>query len=113
MKYLLIITIILITFTSCSTKTSHSEFDFANIMAKNELWKEARMRWEKLIPVMPRSAKLHNNLAIVYEMMGEFKKAEKEYKTALKLSPNNSYIKSNYERFNKKGEKNVKKKNNK
>ncbi len=89
-------------FNSCSSKTAQSEFNFANIMAKNELWKEAVLRWERLTPNMNNSAKLHNNLAIAYERLGETKKAEEEYITALKLSPKNSFIKSNYDRFKKK-----------
>jgi len=89
-------------FNSCSSKTAQSEFDFANIMAKNELWKEALLRWEKLAQKMNNSAKLHNNLAIAYERLGDTKKAEQEYIAALKLSPKNSFIKSNYDRFKKK-----------
>ena len=90
---------ILILFMSCATRSVKSEFGFANMMAKNELWKEAQLRWEKLIPKMDKSAKLYNNLAIAYEIQGEFKKAESAYKTALKLAPKNSYIKDNYDRF--------------
>jgi Flp pilus assembly protein TadD len=102
-------------FVSCSTKTVQSEFDFANTIAKNELWTEALIRWEKLKPKMKNSAKLHNNLAIAYEQLGEFDKAKTEYKRALELAPKNDYIKSNYEHFIKtrKDEKNEKSKKNK
>ena len=104
LKYLLILTLVLLIFTSCSTKVAKSEFNFANIMARHDLWKEALIRWEKLIPKMKDSSKLYNNMAIAYEKMGEFEKAEDAYKTALKLSPRSSFIQSNYKRFQKKGE---------
>lgn len=110
MKYILILSFVILVLTSCSTKTAQSQFDFANTMAKHQLWKEALARWEKLIPKMENSAKLHNNLAIAYERLGDFERAESEYKLALKLDPKNTFIKNNYNRFKKKG---VKKKNEK
>ena len=98
------ITIILSTaavlfFSSCSTRTGKSEFDFANKLAQQELWKEAFMRWERALAEGEDSAAIHNNMAIALEQMGKRDEAEKEYQKALKLSPNNSKIKGNYERF--------------
>jgi tetratricopeptide (TPR) repeat protein len=98
------ITIILSTaavlfFSSCSARMGKSEFDFANKLAQQELWKEAFMRWERALAKGEDNAAIHNNMAIALEQMGKRDEAEKEYQKALKLSPNNSRIKGNYERF--------------
>lgn len=94
--------ILILILSSCASKSIQSEFEFANSVAKNDLWKEALIRWEGLIPKMKKSAKLHNNLAVAYERLGNFKKAETEYNEALRLSPDNKFIKDNYEQFKKK-----------
>jgi Tfp pilus assembly protein PilF len=65
---------------------------------KQNLWKEAIFRWKNVIKLAPKNYKAHNNLAVAYESIGDYKNAEKEYKLALKLN-NNSYIKKNYEDF--------------
>lgn len=83
----------------CSVRGGKSEFDFANRLAQQGLWKEAYMRWERAATAGKDSAALHNNMAIALEQMGKREEAEKEYQKALKLSPNNSRIKSNYERL--------------
>ena len=57
------------------------------------------MRWERAAAAGKESAALHNNMAVALEEMGKREEAEKEYQKALKLSPNNSRIKSNYERL--------------
>ena len=49
----------------------------------------------------PSSAAAHNNLAVAYEKKGLWEEAKNEYETALKISPENKYIKSNYENFQK------------
>jgi Flp pilus assembly protein TadD len=103
-------TLTILTLSSCALKSVQTEFEFANTVAKNDLWKEAIMRWEELIPKMNQSAELHNNLAIAYERIGEFIKAEQEYNKALKISPNNKFIKENYEQFSKKRSKKYEKK---
>jgi len=66
---------------------------------KEEIWKEAIYRWKRVIKIKPEDYKAHNNLAVAYEAIGKFELAEREYKTALKLSENNSYIEKNYENF--------------
>jgi len=110
LTYISLSVLLILLSSSCASTSIYSEFEFANTVAKNELWKEAKMRWENLIPKMGKSPKLHNNLAVAYERLGEFEKAEKEYKTALKLSPNNKFIKDNYDRFEKKRSKKNEKK---
>jgi Tfp pilus assembly protein PilF len=88
-------------FYSCAGNKYSSEFDFANKLAQRGLWKEAQIRWQKILDSGKKSASLYNNIAIAFENMGKPKEAEKAYKKALALSPNNSRIKSNYEGFKK------------
>jgi Flp pilus assembly protein TadD len=91
----------LLFFYSCAGKKYSSEFDFANKLAQKGLWKEAHIRWQKIVDSGNESAALYNNIAIALEKMGKPKEAEKAYKKALALSPNNSKIKSNYDRLKK------------
>ena len=98
MKYVAIIMLIVVaSFNSCATH--EKEFDFANKMAREGLWQEAYFRWQKILKNEPDNGSLHNNIAIALEQMGKKEEAEKEYKLALKLSPGNSFIKKNYDRF--------------
>ena len=97
LKIFIISAVLLLSF--CSVRGGKSEFDFANRLAQQGLWKEAYLRWERVAAAGKESAALHNNMAIALEEMGKREEAEKEYQKALKLSPNNSRIKSNYERL--------------
>jgi len=88
--------------SACSTRAvPKTEFEFANKLAQMDLWKEAFYRWNKLIEEGKENAALYNNLAIAYEERGEFENAEKAYQKALKLSPSNSTIQNNYDKFKK------------
>ncbi|HLP47268.1 MAG TPA: hypothetical protein VK469_15050, partial [Candidatus Kapabacteria bacterium] len=80
MRPLIYILIIIILFSFCSTRKSKAELDFANAMAKQGLWKEAYMRWQKIAAAGKDNAKLHNNMAIALESMGKTDEAEKEYR---------------------------------
>jgi len=87
---------------ACSAKhTTRTEFDFANKLAQEGLWKEAHFRWSQLVEQGKESASLYNNLAIALEEMGQLEEAEKMYQKALKLSPNHPTIQSNYEKLKK------------
>lgn len=89
-------------FSFCSVKHSYkSEFDFANKLAQQSLWKEAHWRWQKVLASGTESAALYNNIAIALEQMGRFEEAEKAYKKAMKLAPHNSSIQGNYKNFKK------------
>ena len=88
-------------FYSCAKNKYNSELDFANKLAKDGLWKEAHIRWQKIVDSGKKSATLYNNIAIALEKMGKPKEAEKAYKKALALSPNNSKIISNYDKLKK------------
>jgi len=65
------------------------------------LWDEAIFRWKKVANTNPTSVAAHNNLAVAYEKKGLLEDAEKEYRIAEKLGPNNKYVQSNYEKFKK------------
>ena len=67
--------------------------------AKSGLWREARFRWEKYLEQRPDNARIHNNLAVAYEGLGDFERAGREYKEALRIDPDSKEIKANYESF--------------
>jgi Flp pilus assembly protein TadD len=91
---------IIIIFGGCSVhNVSRSEFDFANKLAQNGLWKEAYYRWGKALAEGKKSAAIYNNMAVALEEMGRFDEAEKTYKQALSLAPGNSAIQGNYDRL--------------
>ena len=96
---------LLIAFTlilsGCSRSYKSSQIQFGIFAAQNDLWDEAIFRWKKAVQSNPESAAAHNNLAVAYEKKGLLEEAEKEYETALKLDPKNSYIKANLENFKK------------
>ena len=53
-------------------------------------------RWTKAAAADPGSVAAHNNLAVAYEKKGRTADALREYELALKLDPDNAYVKSNY-----------------
>lgn len=87
--------------TSCVASLPEDQLDFGIKAAQKGLWDEAIFRWDKVVQSNPNSAAAHNNLAVAYEKKGAFEKAEIEYKKALRLSPENEQIQSNYEQFKK------------
>ncbi len=101
--FLILLTLVI--FSRCSRSHHQSEILFGIQVAQKELWDEAVFRWEKAVRENPSSAAAHNNLAVAYEKKGMMEKAREEYERALQLSPQNSYIKSNYENFKKNQEK--------
>ena len=75
------------------------DIQFARWCLKQELWKDAIIRYQRIIEQYPDYAAAHNNLAIAYEALGEFDKAKKEYETAHRLDPKNKQIKKNINEF--------------
>ncbi len=98
LKILLIVTLVL-AFTFCSGKRYKTELSFANKLAKDGLWKEAYMRWQRVQTAGHDSAALHNNMAVALEQMGKPREAQKEYEQALKMAPGNQNITRNYDRL--------------
>lgn len=97
MRQILCILTIIVLLSFCSTKNAKAELDFANSLAKQGLWKEAYMRWQRVAANGKDNASLHNNMAIALESMGKTEEAEKEYQKALEMDPKNPKIKANYE----------------
>ncbi len=81
------------------TKASEIQFKLGVYALKHKLYKEALMRFEKAYELGRRDYKIFNNIAVSYEALGEFKKAEFYYKKAIELSGDNFNVKENYERF--------------
>lgn len=100
-KYVLSLILCLLVLSSCSAHKYRSEFDFANKLAKEDLWKEAYFRWLKFFSAGNNTAAVHNNMAVALEKMGKFSEAEIEYQKALEIDPKNTFIKSNYDRLKK------------
>ena len=85
----------------CAVNRYRSDFEFANKLAAEGLWKEAYYRWQKAQTPNSGSAALHNNLAVALESMNRLPEAEQEYQQALKLAPGNTIIQNNYNLFKK------------
>lgn len=100
LTFVLILSILLLSlFSSCSHPFLNQQLQFGIQAAQIDLWDEAIFRWKKVISVNPNSVAAHNNLAVAYEKKGLWEEAKKEYEIALKLSPENSHVKSNYQNF--------------
>ncbi|HEX9902741.1 MAG TPA: tetratricopeptide repeat protein [Acidobacteriota bacterium] len=84
---------------SCSGPKPLSQLRIGIWAAQRDLWEEAVFRWAKVLQADPNSAAAHNNLAVAYEKKGMLAEARQEYELALKLAPQNTYIKANFERF--------------
>ncbi len=82
-----------------NTESSKSQIAFGADVARKGLWREAAFRFEQAIAKDPKNARAHNNLAVALEASGEFARALAEYKKALELGPNDTYIRRNYARF--------------
>jgi len=103
-KFALIFLLFAIFLSGFCRTVSDKQINFGIQAAQRDLWEEAIFRWQKAILSNPESAAAHNNLAVAYEKKGLWEEAKKEYEIALKLSPKNSYKKSNYENYKKNNE---------
>lgn len=101
MKQITLMLLVVFFLTGCSANRVNTEFKFGNKLAKRGLWKEAYYRWSRALEAGNDSAAIHNNLAISLEYQNKLKEAEAEYQKALKLSPENEYIKRNISRLKK------------
>jgi Tfp pilus assembly protein PilF len=99
--YFLSFALLALILSGCSSGFKYNQIQFGILAAQKGLWEEAIFRWKKAVQADPNSAAAHTNLAVAYENAGQWDKAKIEYETALKLSPNNSQIKANFENFKK------------
>jgi Flp pilus assembly protein TadD len=101
--YALLVALLLTTAASPLAADARSDakkqVEFGISVAQKGLWREAIYRWQRATELDPTYAAAFNNLGIAYEHEGELDKARVAYEKALKLEPNNSYIKQNNELF--------------
>lgn len=100
----LILAALLMTAAGCRSgggdlSNANTQRSFGVRMAKMNLWREARFRFQRATQIEPQNAMAHNNLAVAYEATGDFDNAAKEYREALRLDRSNQYIQKNYSRF--------------
>ena len=84
---------------SANLERPSTQQDFGVEMARMNLWREAKFRFQRAVQLNPSDAMAHNNLAVAMEANGDFDNALKEYREALRLDRGNSYIQKNYSRF--------------
>jgi tetratricopeptide (TPR) repeat protein len=106
LKKIIFLTLCVVWTAGCAVNRYRSDFEFANKLATEGLWKEAYYRWQKVLATKGDSAALHNNLAVALESMERAPEAEQEYQLAMRLAPGDSMIQSNYDRFKKNQQKN-------
>ncbi len=75
------------------------QIQFGVEMAKDGNWKEAIFRWQRALTIDPKNAHVHNNLAVAYESLGDYAKAEAEYLAALASPDAPVEVRSNFEQF--------------
>jgi len=83
----------------CAGPRHANQIGFGIWAADEDLWDEAIFRWQKVLAQDPQSVAAHNNLAVAYEKKGRWEDARKEYQTALKLAPDNAWVKLNFKNF--------------
>ncbi|MDH7513244.1 MAG: tetratricopeptide repeat protein [Clostridiales bacterium] len=85
--------------TACSFLPKPDQVSFGIWAAEQDLWDEAIFRWKRAVALDPNSVAAHNNLAVAYEKKGLWEEARREYEIALKLAPENRWLKANYQSF--------------
>ena len=76
-----------------------AELAFGVKMAQRGLWAEALFRFQQAEKLGDTRTQLFNNMAVAYEALGVFDKAEVYYKKALDADPKNAPLRRNYSRF--------------
>lgn len=72
---------------------------FALHAQEEGLWREAEYRLRQALHENPNDARLHNNLAVALEALGELEEAHAEYQAAVKLDPANEAYRRNLRDF--------------
>ena len=76
-----------------------AQVTFGIMVAQKGLWREAISRWERATQIDPNYAAAFNDLAVAYEHEGMLEKAGEAYERAMKLEPENSFVRQNFELF--------------
>lgn len=84
---------------SAAKAEMEQQWEFGVQMARRGAWKEALFRFRRTVELSPGNALLHNNLAVAFESVGDYRNADGEYRRALELDPKNERIKANYDSF--------------
>ncbi len=83
---------------ACSLDFYKENLNLGIKAARMRLWKEALYRFQRAAAIK-ETAQAYNNMAVAYEALGDFEKAEECYKKALSLDPQNRLIRANYAIF--------------
>lgn len=96
--------VVLIAAVGCASTPSpaqqaRSQIHFGWKVAKKGLWREAHFRFAQAARLAPDDARVHTDLAVSLEALGDFAAAFDEYKKAVSLAPNDQQIHYNYSKF--------------
>jgi tetratricopeptide (TPR) repeat protein len=75
------------------------QLEFGTDMAKRGLWSEALFRFRQADSLEPGNVRILNNIAVSYEALGLFDQALEAYQAALRASPEDRRLRSNYSSF--------------
>jgi len=75
------------------------QLEFGAKVALKGSWNEAVYRFERATKLDPSLSRAWNNLAVAMENLGRFDEAATAYGKALELSPGDTRIKENHDRF--------------
>ena len=74
---------------------------FGSEMARQGNWHEAIFRWKRALASDPANPRLHNNIAVAYESLGQYDKADAEYRAAAAIGGGPEEIARNRDLFDK------------
>jgi Tfp pilus assembly protein PilF len=76
-----------------------NQLEFGVKMAKRGLWAEALFRFQQAEKMGDTRAAVYNNIAVAYEALGVFEKAQEYYKKGMTVDSKNAALRRNYSRF--------------
>ena len=82
-----------------SEKAAASEAKRGYEAARRGYWQEANVRYESANRLRPNDPKILSNLAVSFEVIGDYDKARAAYERALDLAQNQRNIKRNFDLF--------------
>lgn len=101
LKTMLLLAVVAAFVSGCSSgqQPAESQGKFGVRMARMNLWREALFRFSRAVEMNPGDAMAQSNLAVAYEANGDFEKAAKHYREAMRLDKTNPFIQKNYSRY--------------